>query len=218
MKLLIALIIFVMMSINVAMADTIPNSALPPCEGEGCYIVAEKIALKETTDTKGLKIRTGLFGVIIPSNLISISSSPQSSLTVYRYENRPSISICTETDHDYLLRGLTTKPPSIQAFMEIVYAKVPKDFDVTGTYDKETWNALMWLKKLIVEKNSKIYIYERGSLKIYYETGIDREPSRNAAWAIDSDNPNLALRLESNMDAADFKTILLSITTKTRGK
>lgn len=203
---------------NVAIADTIPNSVLPPCEDQGCYVIAEKISLKESTDTKGLKIRTGLFNVTLPSNPAAINSHPSSTLIVYKYENAPHITISTETGNDYLFRGFTTKPPSIQAFLEIIYTKTPKDYDVTSTYDKESWNAFMWFKKQVVEKNTKIYIYDKGKLKIYYETGVDRVPSQNAAWAIDSENPNLALRLESNMNEADFKKILFSITTKTKGK
>lgn len=226
MKLLTAFFAFTLMATNVALAgvvpnyiaDTIPNSALPPCEVPGCYVIAEEISLKETTDTKGLKIRTGLFNVTIPSNPAAINSHPSSTLIVYKYENAPHITISTETDNDYFLRGFTTKPPSLQAFLEIVYTKTPKDYDVTSTYDKESWNAFMWFKKQIVGKNNKTYIYDKGRLKIYYETGVDRVPYKNAAWAIDSENPNLALRLESNMAEVDFRKILFSITSRTKEK
>jgi len=218
-KFLTTVLAFALFSINgVVIADTIPNSALPQCEDPGCYVIAEKISLKETPDTKGVKIRIGLFNFTIPSNPVAINSNPSSTLIIYKYENAPHIGISTETDNDYFLRGFTTKPSSIQAFLEIIYTKTPKDYDVTSTYDKESWNAFMWFKKLIVEKNNKTYIYDKGRLKIYYETGVDRVPSKNAAWAIDSENPNLALRLESNISEADFKKILFSITTKTKGK
>jgi len=206
------------MSANAVLADSIPNSALPPCEDAGCFVIAEKISLKETPDTKGVKIRTGSFSLTIPSNPVAINSHPSSTLIVYKYENAPQIVISTETDTDYFLHGFTTKPPSIQAFMEIIYSKTPKDFDITSTYDKESWNALMWFKKQIVGKNNKTYIYDKGKLRIYYETGVDRVPHKNAAWAIDSDNPNSALRLESNMAEADFKKILCSIISKTKEK
>ena len=76
----------------------------------------------------------------------------------------------------------------------------------------------MWLKTQIVGKTNRTYLYEKRGLRIYYETGADREPTRNAAWAIDSEHPNIALRLESNIKEADFKKILYSITTKSEGK
>lgn len=216
MKIFTAVLIFVLMSSNVVLPGVIPNSALPPCEDTGCYIIAEKISLKETSDTKGLKIRTGLFNFTIPANPAAINSHPSSTLVVYKYENAPHIGISTETDTDYFLQGFTTKPPSIQAFLEIIYTKTPKDYDMTSTYDEDSWNALMWLKKQIVGKDNKIYIYDKERLKIYYETGIDRVPFKNAAWAIDLKNPNLALRLESNMAEVDFRKILFSITSKTK--
>lgn len=218
MKLVTAILAFTLMATSFAIAESLPNSALPPCDVPGCFVTAERVSLKETPVIKGVKIHSGLFNFTLPPNLSAISSSPSSSLTVYRYDNSPHIVISTETDTDYFLRGFTTKPPSIQAFLEIVYTKTPKDYDITSTYDKESWNALMWLKKQIVEKNNKTYIYDKGRLKIYYETGVDRVPSKNAAWAIDSENPNLALRLESNMPEVDFKKILFSITSKTKEK
>ena len=226
MKTFTTLLIFVLMSINVALAgvipndiaNTIPNSALPACEDTGCYVIAEKTSLKEILDTDGVKIQTGLFNFTIPFNLAAINSHPSSALIVYKYKNAPNIIISTETYADYFLHGFTTKPPSIQAFLEIVYTKTPKDYDMTSTYDKESWNALMWFKKQVVGKNNKTYIYDKGRLKIYYETGVDRVPYKNAAWAIDSENPNLALRLESNMAEVDFRKILFSITSKTKEK
>jgi hypothetical protein len=106
---------------------------------------------------------------------------------------------------------LTSKPISLSEAMEIIFTKTLKDIDVTRKYDRELLNNLMWLKKGFMEGGKEAYVYEKGRVKIYYLPN-GGPPYRNLAWAIDSEHPNFALRVESDLAVTDFAQIIYSIT------
>ncbi len=208
-KILITLLAFVLMSINVAMADEIKRETLPPCDDQSCSAVAVKIALEEKTEPDDLKIKLGSMVVGIPPNVTRIDIGHD--LTVFRYETAPHIVISKETDETFQMNKLTSKPVSLYETMEIVFTKTLKDSDVTSKYDKEFLNKLMWMKKSFMEGGKEAFVYDKGKVKIYYlpNGGISY---RNLAWAIDSERPNVAIRLDSDLSVTEFAQIVYSIT------
>lgn len=209
MKLFTLLLAFILFSFNVAIAGVIKPDTLPPCEDTACNVVAKKITLETRTETKNLKIRIRSFTIGIPLNVTRIDIG--NSLTVFRYETSPQISISTETDETLQFLKLGPRPISLSEVFNIIFNKTLKDPDITSTYDKETVNKLMWIKKGFLKKSAEAYVYEKGRVKIYYiPDGV--AASRNLAWAIDSEHPNVAIRLESDLSVTDFAQILYSIT------
>jgi hypothetical protein len=216
MKIFTMLSAFVLISINVAMADDIKHDTLPPCEGQGCSAIAVKVVLEEKNETRDLKIRIGSMAVSIPSNVTRIDLAK--SLTVFRYETAPHITLSTETYETFRNDKLTSKPISISEAMVIIFTKTLKDSDITSKYDKELLNNLMWIKKGFMEGAKEAFVYDKGSVKIYYLPN-GAPPSRNLAWAIDSEHPNVAIRLESDLSQNSFIKILYSISSiKRKGK
>ena len=215
-KFITAFLAFILLIANIAKAETIPSEALQPCENKDCYVVAEKIPLKETSEIQGVKYRSNNFVVTLPPNVIGIDQLE--TITVYYRKNSPHIIISTETDKDFRLNDFTSKLLSVLDFLDIIFTKTPKDREIFGAYDKVSWNNFMWFKKLTMENNNA-FVCEKGKLKTYYISGLEREPYKNIAWVVNSEYPDVAFRLESNIGKADFINILSSITSfKPEGK
>lgn len=218
MKILVALTLFIFMSVIIADASELKRDLLPPCLDEGCSDVAVKVVLEEMAEANDIKIRIGSLVVGIPANVTKIDIAKSSALTVFRYETDPHINISAETEETFQLIKLTSNPISLSEAMEIIFTKTLKDRDVTSKYDKELLNNLMWIKKGFMKGGKEAYVYEKGRVKIYYLPN-GGPPYRNLAWAIDSEHPNFALRVESDLSVTDFAQIIYSITSiKTKEK
>lgn len=215
MKLLSTILALVLMSVNVTMADDAKRDILPPCEGPGCNVIAQKVVLEAKAETRDLKVRIGPMVVGIPANVTRIDVGHL--LTVFRYETAPHISISTETDETFQMKKLTSKPVTLSETLDIIFTKTLKDSDLTAKYDQEFLNKLMWIKKGFLEKSGEAYVYDKGRVRIYYipEGG---SPSRNLAWAVDLEHPNVAIRMESDLSVTSFAQILYSITATKKEK
>lgn len=211
MKILVALPLIIFMSINITTAADLKRNILPPCVDRECSEVAVKVLLEEIAEAKDIKVRIGTLVVGIPANVTRIDIAKSSALTVFRYETSPHVIISSETEETFQMVKLTSKTISLSEAMEIIFTKTLKDSDVTSKYDKELLNNLMWIKKGFMGGGKEAYVYEKGMVKIYYLPN-GGPPYRNLAWAIDSEYPNFALRVESDLSVTDFSQILYSIT------
>ena len=211
MNIFTAILAFVLMTITFANADDIKRDILPPCEDQGCSAVAVKVALEEKAEAKDLKIKIGTMTVDIPPNITRIDMAKSSALVVFRYETAPNIMITTETDETFQMNKLTSKSVSLSEALDIIFTKTLKDNDVTSKYDKVFLNNLMWLKKGYMEGAKEAFVYDKGKVKIYYIPN-GGSPYKNLAWAVDSEYPNFALRLQSDLSVTDFTQIIYSIT------
>ncbi len=207
-KLLTALFVFTQMTINLAIAGDIQKLIIPPCESQGCYVVAKKITLPEAIDANNLKIRIGSLVVTIPPDVTRIDLFK--SVTIFNYDTTPNIMISTETDETFPLTKSASKFISLSEAMEIIFTKTPKDRDLTGKYDNDLLSKLMLVKQGLMDKSNKAYVYDKGRIKIYYAPK-GGDPHKNFAWAIDSKYPNVAIRLESDLHQNDFIKMLYSI-------
>jgi hypothetical protein len=210
-KIFAVLSALLLISINAAVAGDIRRNMILPCEGPGCSVVAVKVVLDESSETKDLKIRIGSLVVEIPSNVTRIDIAKSSALTVFRYATVPHIAISTETEETFQMEKLTSKPITLFEALEIIFTKTIKDSDVTRKYDKEFINNLMWIKKGFMEGAKAAYVYEKGRVRMYYLSN-GGPPYRNLAWAIDSKYPNTAIRIESDNSQNAFLKMLYSIT------
>jgi hypothetical protein len=216
-KMLILFLLLILTVTNGVSASPISNELLPPCQLPACYAVAERKVIKETVQTRGVKVSSPLFVVTIPPNVTGIDHL--STVTVYHYGSghNSDVIIGTETAKDLPIAELKSKPSSVSDFLDVIFTRLPKDREVSGDYDKVSWNALMWLKKLFIGQSGLAQIYEKAGLKIYYisNAGI---PFDNVAWAVNQGDSGIALKLQSNINRADFEEILFTISPHKTGK
>ena len=185
-----------------------PGQNLLPCEKKGCFVVADRMPWKENKQRQGLRVKSGTFVVTIPSNVMWIGLG--STVTVFRYDSAPHIVIGMETKETF---QLTSKEINLSQALEHIFTNTPKDQKISDRYNIELWNRLMLMKMGFLDKSGKAFVFEKAPLTVYFipDSG---EQFNNVAWAVDSGNPNSALRIESNMDEKIFEDILYSIKLK----
>jgi hypothetical protein len=181
---------------------------LPNRADKGCFVVASRVPWKAAPQTQVLQVKSGPFVIAIPSNIIEVSIG--GTVTVFRYDNIPHIVIGTETKDTF---QLTSTDISLSKALEVIFTKTPKNLKIANKYGKELWNELMTIKKGFLERSGKAFIFEKRPLTIYFIPDAGK-PFNNIAWAVDTDKPNSALRIESNVDTNSFKNILFSIKPK----
>lgn len=206
---LIFLMVTSFMTIDVSAADGSKHSKnINKNEERDCLVIATKDSWKESRMIQGLKVKSGTFVVTIPSDVIWVGLG--TTVTVFRYDKAPHVVIGTENRNTL---QLGSNDISMSHALEIVFTKTPKDRKLLKKINRELWDKLMSVKKGLLGKAGKSYLYEKASLTVYFIPDAG-EPFNNIAWVVDADNPNCALRIESNMDAGKFKDILFSIKTK----
>lgn len=171
-------------------------------------IVAVRLQLDNVTIQKGVKVKTGTAMLTIPSKVVEIGLG--NNVSVFRYSDAPKIVISTENIETF---QMTSSDLNIYQILDYMFTKTSKDNSSEVKYPSDLWNELMLIKKGFFKNGSKAYLYDNTPLKIYYIAKAG-EPFTNIAWAVNIDKPNLALRIESNMDSNTFRKILLSIKLK----
>lgn len=201
--------LFALMTNEVTAAEKVEQvQKQPSCKGKGCYVVAARELWQRTPQTRGLGVKSGQFVVKIPSNIASVGIGK--TVTVFRYDNAPPVVIGIETIQTF---ELNAKDINLFEVLEVIFTNTPKDYDISNKYSMNIWNKLMLVKQGFLEQSEKAYIYTKAPLFVYYIPGAGK-PFNNIAWAVDKNNPDTALRIESNMSASKFKEILFSIILK----
>ena len=208
-SLLMCLMLIVSMSDNLLAAEGNRhlNSASANSEYK-CFVIAVREPWKESTINDGLQVKTRTFVVTIPTNVVLVGLG--TAITVFRYEKTPDIVIGTEDENTFYLSNDNI---TLREALELIFIRTLKDHEISQKYNLETWNNFMLLKKFFLGKGGKAFIYEKGPLTVFFIPDAG-EPFNNVAWAFHANNPNSALRIESNMGIEKFKDILFSIRTK----
>jgi len=210
MKILLTfLFLITFMAGGVVAADNIQQfKDFPECKDKGCFVVAVKEPWKEISDTQGMKVKSGPFVLTVPSKVIWVGLG--GTVTVFRYDKSAPISIGTETKDTF---QLSSNDISLSQALEVLFTKTPKEYKASDKYEKELFNRLMIIKKGLLVKSDKIFIYKKGELTVYYIPKAG-EPYNNIAWVVDAKNKNFALRIESNVNEDIFKNLLFAVKTK----
>lgn len=168
-------------------------------------MVATSLLLKKTLQKQGLRVKSGPFVVTIPANVTWVGLG--GTVTVFKYHHAPPIAIGMETNDTF---QLNSKDINLSRALKHIFTNTPNDLEMSNRYNSELWNKLMLMKKGFLEKSGKAFFFETRSLSVYFIPAAD-EPFNNIAWAVHNNNPDSALRFESNMNATKFEEILFSI-------